>query len=99
MADNVQLIKWPSGDKTAVILWWDALAEMLDQWSAPPNEEVDYWEWKIEKGLRMARESEHEDAKWLTSLFPSETAVSAEDFSDVMQSQGDDRARCCLSGW
>jgi TPR repeat protein len=62
-------------DKADLIRWWDALPALVRGAFA--------------KGLRLARESQHPDAKWMSSLFPSDN-VSREELIRVMEAQGDD---------
>jgi hypothetical protein len=51
----------------------------------------------IELGLRLARECQHPDARWLASLFPAGDDVTREHFCGVMRGQGEDQRALSLT--
>jgi hypothetical protein len=53
---------------------------------------------RLNKGLRLARESQHPDARWMASLFPAEPEVTLRRMREVMREQGDD-ARALYFVW
>ncbi len=66
--------------------WWDALEVLRGSREVGRN---------VEKGLRMARECSHPDAKWLCSLFSpgASEPVLVADVWRVMEAQGEDDPR------
>ncbi len=48
----------------------------------------------FKKGLRLARECEHEDARFLLSLFPGATPLTREEVARVFLSQSEPRCQC-----
>jgi hypothetical protein len=67
-------------DKAELIKWCDALDELAG--SLRPIDVV--------KGLQMARECQHPNAVWLSSLFPSGAEATQQRMCEVMLQQGDD---------
>jgi hypothetical protein len=70
-------------DPAELFKWWDALDALG----------VTARGGTIERGLQLARESRHPDAKWLASLFPAGDAVTAQRMAEVMLEQGGDDPR------
>jgi hypothetical protein len=67
------------------IKWWDALDVLTESDD-------------VERGLRMARECQHPDARWLVSLFPLGVSVTHAHVAKVLKQQGEDpRALYVLS--
>jgi TPR repeat protein len=64
-------------DMSEQIKWWDALDAMVDGY-------------RVDEGLRMARECQHPDARWLAALFPASEVVTLRGMRGVMLEQGDD---------
>jgi hypothetical protein len=64
------------------IRWWDALDVL---WNS------------ARKGLETARDSQHPDALWFCSLFPSGYEAEHSSMHDVLLAQGDDPRALCLS--
>jgi hypothetical protein len=58
-----------------LLKWWNALDILLQE---------------PEDALRMARESQHPDARWLVSLLPTDSAVTHASLREVVLKQGDD---------
>jgi hypothetical protein len=52
----------------------------------------------LSKGLQLARECRHEDARWLTSLFDREAPTDAEAAKAVFLAQSGDRRAVCFAG-
>ncbi len=75
---------------TELLKWWDVLdfLEVLARRS----------DVRFQEGLQMARECQHEDAKWLTSLLPADTFVTMDQAREVMLAQGED-ARALFFAW
>jgi hypothetical protein len=73
-------------DKAELIKWWDALDTITGQGSMKQD---------IAKGLQMARECQHEDARWLASLFPG----GAQATKNVLLAQGDDPRAMLLASF
>jgi hypothetical protein len=63
-------------DRAELIKWCDALDALGDD--------------DVDKGLQMARECQHPDARWLASLFPPTAHVAPAHVAVVMLQQGDD---------
>ncbi len=66
--------------KTEVIKWWDVLDAFAGL--VLPRD--------IARVLRMARDCQHHDAKWLCSLFPGDAPLTKEEVSEVMAELGND---------
>ncbi len=70
-------------DKAELIKWWDAIDIICGCNGAFQD---------LAKGLHMARECTHEDARWLCALFPAdESVLSGEVMRQVLSALGDDR--------
>jgi hypothetical protein len=73
-------------DLAEQIKWWNALDALPDGAD-------------VERGLQMARECQHPDAKWLAALCPSSgAAVTPERLEELMMQQGED-ARALFIAW
>jgi TPR repeat protein len=67
-------------DRAELIKWYDALDALTG--NTRPRD--------VEKGLRMARECQHPDARWLAALFPPGAGVTQQRIHEEMLEQGDD---------
>ncbi len=66
-----------------LIKWWDAMDMLLGTEHGRRN---------FAEGLRMARECEHEDAKWLCRLIPAEKPIlTKEEMKHIFVAQGEER--------
>ncbi len=74
--------------RAELIKWWDALDALTGRLGKRD----------AAKGLKLARDSEHADAKWLASLFPANEPVTEQGILDVMEAQGDDPRALYLRG-
>ncbi len=82
-------MKSAAADKVERIKWWDALDTILE---GHRDEE------EVAKGLQMARECQHEDAKWLASLFPADEALAISRMREVLLVHQKD-ARAVFIAW
>jgi hypothetical protein len=71
--------------KADLIKWWDALDAMLVQ-----DPDAQRAQQLFLAALRLARESQHPDARWLVSLLPAGEDVTPASLREVMQKQGND---------
>ena len=80
-------------DTTERIKWWDVLDKLLGCrtfWLLNVVEEEQQFSRQLEQALQMARECRHEDAQWLSALFPPGTPLTSQHVLDVLRAQGDD---------
>jgi hypothetical protein len=67
------LARMPKHEKAELVKWHDAMDKLVG-----PSKHHLFLDQDIPEGLRMAKECEHEDAKWLVSLFPETTWMTPE---------------------